>query len=274
MDLQIFYRISDKDKSKLKLPGATKERCLENFISIFGTDIKVIADNCSEDLLSYLKSKNLNIIETTLGNSASFRYALNLAINYSDETSIYFVEDDYLHLPQAKELLIEGLQNSEYVTLYDHPDKYGPLYNWGETCKIFRTASSHWKESLSTCMTFAATAKILKQDFYIWDLQTKDETPHDHKAFCCLSKSNHKLAVCIPGAACHVDLAYSLALESNQIESWAIQMMIKQIEQSIYKSWNANAIEIMEKMIHFEKHDTLELLVLLGQLEEMIKKSR
>ena len=145
MNIQIFYRISDKEKAKCKLPGANKIRCLNNCLDVFKNNITIIADNCSELLLNDLKNKNLKIIETKLGNSGSFRFALNLAFDYSDDTVVYFVEDDYLHLPESLTCLMEGIKASSYVSLYDHPDKYGHMYDFGEVTKVFKTESSHWK---------------------------------------------------------------------------------------------------------------------------------
>ena len=38
---------------------------------------------------------------------------------------IYFVEDDFLHKDNCREILLEGLRlGAEYASLYDHPDKY------------------------------------------------------------------------------------------------------------------------------------------------------
>ena len=59
MNIQIFYRISDKEKAKCKLPGANKIRCLNNCLDVFKNNITIIADNCSELLLNDLKNKNL-----------------------------------------------------------------------------------------------------------------------------------------------------------------------------------------------------------------------
>ena len=37
----------------------------------------------------------------------------------------YFVENDYLHHSNARNILLEGFTvGADYVSLYDHPDKY------------------------------------------------------------------------------------------------------------------------------------------------------
>jgi hypothetical protein len=203
-------------------------------------------------------------------------YALGLAAYYPDDTLIYFVEDDYLHLPSAPKLLQEcsEIENADYITLYDHPDKYGPLYHNGEWTFIFRTASSHWRWTISTCMTFAARVKTLKEDMNTWEAWCQGPNPEDHRAFCHLREQQKMLAECIPGAAVHTDLTYSMAEGQNLLEPWAVQMMIKEVEQSIYKSWNADAIELMEEIMHHQKHPPLELLTLISEIETFSQKKR
>ena len=45
---------------------------------------------------------------------------------FHPDTILYFVEDDYLHLPGWLDVLLEGfsIPEADYVTLYDHKDKY------------------------------------------------------------------------------------------------------------------------------------------------------
>ena len=66
---------------------------------------------------------------------------------------------------------------ADYVTLYDHPDKYmdhdkgGPnpyISNGGEVTRLVKTDNSHWKLTNSTTMTFASKVNTLKQDRDIW----------------------------------------------------------------------------------------------------------
>jgi len=277
MNCKIFYRISSNSLSKPKLPGANKLRCLDNFISVFGPEINVLADNCDPDILGELERRHLRTLDTDYGNAQSFLHTLSEVKYCSDDTVVYFVEDDYLHLPTSRTLLEEGIDSgADYVSLYDHPDKYGPLYDGGETSKVFRTASSHWRTSISTCMTFAATASVLKTDMETWQKWCQGANPDDHGAFCDLNAQGRKLAVSIPGAECHTDLNYSTIIGENWIEPWAIQMMLKNIEQSIYKSYDADAIDAMEEILHHqrEQHNDLSKLVLISEIESHSKKKK
>jgi len=58
------------------------------------------------------------------------------------------------------------------------------------------------------------------------------------------------------------------------METWAIELMIKEIEQSIYKSWDADAIELMEEIMHHQSHPPLELLALISEIEAFSQKKR
>lgn len=274
MNCKILYRISSESLNKPRLPGATKLRCLDNFSRIFGKDINIIADNCDDNLLMDISRRELPTMVTSLGNSQSFLFALSQVRHYPDDTLVYFVEDDYLHLPAAPMLLREGIQVADYITLYDHPDKYGPLYEYAEQTKVYRTPSSHWRWTASTCMTFASTAKILKQDMEAWAEFCSEDIPRDHDAFCNLRVGHGRtLAVAIPGAACHTDLTHSIIEGVNLMEPWAINMLIRDVEQTIYKSWDGDAIEVMEEVMHHQKHEPLELLTLLSQIEYKMKKA-
>lgn len=178
--INYIYRISDKSNDKIKLPNASKMHCLDNFISVFGLDnLTVILDNCEEKTLAEVKARNIkNIIETNLGNKGSCLFAIDYALgHFNEDDFVYFVEDDFLHLPEALKLLKEGLEISDYVTLYDHPDKYVNrkdggdnkyISNGGELTRVLITKSSHWKMTNSTVMTFAVKIKTLKEDYYIW----------------------------------------------------------------------------------------------------------
>lgn len=246
--MKLYYRLSDKSYPKTKLIGANKETCLKNFCQafaevIFGKNppppddfvppVRIICDNCERLTVKMIADTGIPYVLTELGNAGSLKYALELAIKEADEELVYFCEDDYLHLPTAPRLLEEGIKRSEYVTLYDHPDKYTRVYNGGEFSKVIRTPTSHWRYTASTCMTFGVKVKTLKEDMEIWYKYTSETHPHDHHIFTDLIKKGRRLAVCIPGAACHVDLTFSSAMKEMLIDPWAIDMMIQELQNQI-----------------------------------------
>jgi hypothetical protein len=168
------------------------------------------------------------------GNAGSIRLAIRTALEECDDSELaYFCEDDYLHQGTAPYLLEEGIKRSEYVTLYDHPDKYTRYYNGGEFSKVIKTASSHWRYTASTCMTFGCKVKTLREDEEIWmdEELTGGDHPHDHQIFNKLSEKNRRVAVCIPGVACHVDLTFSGLVNYMLMEPWAVEMMIQHLEK-------------------------------------------
>lgn len=200
VDIKYLYRISDGSNPKNKLSTATKLHCLQNFIEVFKHNIYVFADNCSDATIEALQNMGITPMKIALGNSKSWRFIVESAISNFDENSIvYLVEDDYLHLPGSAQVLQEGLQIADYVTLYDHPDKYDPLQagvenphlsETGRLGKTLLTKSTHWKIVNSTTMTFAATVKTLKEDKTIWWQFTQDKIPNDYNAFLTLIHEN------------------------------------------------------------------------------------
>lgn len=272
--MKLFYRISDNSYKKAKLIGASKEVCLKNFINVFQNIIfgepgdnsyyrvspmLIIGDKCENTTCQMLQKTGIPLTFTNYGNAGSLLHSIELAIEKSnDDEVVYFCEDDYLHLPQSPKLLKEGIKRSDYVTLYDHPDKYTPQYNGGEFSKVIKTESSHWRYTISTCMTFASKVKTLKEDFEIWKKHTTGDHPHDHHIFTELNKEKkRRLAVCIPGAACHTDLEYSTRTNKMLIESWAIEMMIQEAQRKLSNKING----WIEQKKGFEKLVALDALL-------------
>src|SRR4051812_46079843 len=107
--MKLYYRISDNSYKKPKLMGATKEVCLKNFLSVFGHDnVTVIADKCEESTKEMLHKYFKKITCTERGNAGSLIRTIEMAVEENeDDELIYFVEDDYLHLPKAKQMLEE-----------------------------------------------------------------------------------------------------------------------------------------------------------------------
>jgi hypothetical protein len=216
--MKIIYRTSDVGYNKVKPEYVNNENCLKNFVYVFGNrDIQVIADNCSEDTLKMIKKyvHPNQIKEVSVGHGAgTFNLALTEVLTYDENEIVYFVENDYLHKPNADKILLEGFNTgANYVALYDHPDKYMDGANpevegGGELTRVLLTESCHWKLTNSTTMTFAAKVKTLREDEEILRLFTQGSYPRDFEMFLALRDKGKALITPIPGYATHGETAW------------------------------------------------------------------
>ena len=228
--MYFLYRISNNSYNKPKLSNASKEQCFVNFLEHLFTPqdrLLVIADNVNEQLRHFLVKRlpaNATLREVNTGsNAASFRLQLDLVQELPDEELVMLHEDDYLYrghagdTPEQKHnrlALQEALAKADYVSLYDHPDKYlapaqggNPLINVQgmESVKLFLTAHSHWKLTNSTTLTFAVKAQTLKADQAIWLKHVSGTHPHDYPAFLELGAAGRTIATPIPGLASNTE---------------------------------------------------------------------
>jgi len=173
--MKILYRISDGSYKKERFKNATKQHCIENFLTHFSSEeVTIYADNVKDETLDWINTLGCEVRRTNGGSSAAgFRIVLTDALELSDDETVYFVEDDYLHLPKSRTVILEGLERAHYVSLYDHRDKYIPASMGGnpfieddaaELTKVFVTNTTHWKLTNSTTMTFATKVSVLKED--------------------------------------------------------------------------------------------------------------
>lgn len=80
---------------------------------------------------------------------------------------LYFLENDYMHqsdwMLHLADLIRKG-PRWDYLSLYDHPDKYTGLYN-GLRSRIVIAGARHWRSTPSTCWTFLVSKKTLQRDY-------------------------------------------------------------------------------------------------------------
>jgi hypothetical protein len=213
--VKIIYRISDTGYNKVKPDYVNNENCLSNFALIFSKHIKdiiVIADNVSKNTYDMIKKyiDNTNIIRVSIGHGAgTFNLALTEALKFKEDEVVYFVENDYIHRQKSDEALLEGFSiGSDYVALYDHPDKYidgaNPFVEGGgELTRVMLSKSCHWKLTNSTTMTFAAKVKTLREDESILREFTNQSYPRDFDMFLKLRDNGRSLVTPIPGYSTH-----------------------------------------------------------------------
>jgi hypothetical protein len=218
--MKIIYRISDAGYNKVKPDYINNENCLKNFCNVFFNniwDIQVIADNISEQtqnmICKYIDKSQITYVSIGHG-AGTFNLALDEALKGNDDEIVYFVENDYLHKPEADKILIEGFSlGYDYVSLYDHPDKYingaNPFVeDGGEVTRLMLTDSCHWKLTNSTTMTFAARVSTLKQDEAILREFTSGTHPNDFPMFLALREKQHGLITPVPGYSTHGETAW------------------------------------------------------------------
>ena len=219
--MRIIYRISDAGYNKIKPDYINNEACLANAVKVFDDcEWSIIADNVSKetsDMIEKYKSKD-HILYVEEGNgAATFNIALDEALTMSDNDTVYFLENDYLHKPDSRVILEEGIQlGASFVSLYDHPDKYmdpnegGNPYCEGksENTRVYCTDSVHWKITNSTTMTFAAQVSTLKECEETLRKHTSGSHPNDFQMFIELMQKEKFLVTPIPGYATHGETAW------------------------------------------------------------------
>jgi hypothetical protein len=218
--MNIIYRISDIGYNKVKPNYINNENCLRNFCNVFFDyiyNIHIIADNVSDDTYNMIRKfiDPHNIERVKVGHGAgTFNLALNKVLKWEDNDIVYFVENDYIHKPNSPEILLEGINiGSDYISLYDHPDKYidgvNPFVEGGsELTRVFLSNSCHWKLTNSTTMTFAAKVKTLREDEKILRSFTQGSHPKDFEMFLALRDKNRSLITPLPGYATHGETAW------------------------------------------------------------------
>jgi hypothetical protein len=222
--MKIIYRISDAGYNKVKPPYINNENCLKNAVRVFGKEnFHIIADNVSEEtkriiLECEIEDKQIDYVSVGHG-AGTFNLALNWALKQNDSEIIYFLENDYSHKSESEKILVEGINlGGNYVSLYDHPDKYIPASrggnpyiedDGGEVTKVYLSKSCHWKLTNSTTMTFASKVSTLKEDEVVLRKWTNmGNYPRDFDMFMELRENGKSLMTSIPGYSTHGETAW------------------------------------------------------------------
>lgn len=205
-----FYSKLQEQPTRSRPNWWDKEKVFENFKRTLDPELvnyTIVYDETYgkiED--TFLKDEtNVEIIQCG-GEAKSFLKTLDIITSkkFDDDTIIYFLEDDYLHKDGWVPILLEGFTLPvSYVTLYDHGDKYQPMYQ-ELMSKILITKSSHWKPVPSTTNTFATKFKTLKEDLSFHKKHSTNVEPsNDHVKFIELSQKGKYLISSIPGYSTH-----------------------------------------------------------------------
>lgn len=215
-----YCHYSDVSAHKARPRGFDREKCFVNLLQTISQESRVkltlLLDTASpmEGTHFIHKQNRYPIITSKQGSEgASFLWMMDVALESvkDEETIIYFLEDDYWHLPGWVNILREGftLPKGDYVTLYDHGDKYILPQYQGLTSEIFSTPSCHWRTTPSTTNTYAMLSRTLTRDEQLQrQFSLGYRISKDHEKFCALANQGALLVSSIPGFSCHLEPDY------------------------------------------------------------------
>ncbi|HSX37507.1 MAG TPA: hypothetical protein VLE95_01615 [Chlamydiales bacterium] len=211
--MEVFSRhafFSSVSHHKKRIAGFSHKKCYQNLLATFDfsrANLTFFFDAAKGPLSNHFLKDEKNVVQISEGTEAgAFLKLLDYVshLNFHPETILYFVEDDYLHRSGWQQILEEGLEIADYVTLYDHKDKYFLYPDLQST--IFLTPSCHWRSVPSTTNTFALRFKTLLRDLSIHRQFSLDRAiSADHQKFCFLQAQNATLISSLPGWSTHAE---------------------------------------------------------------------
>jgi hypothetical protein len=209
--LNVIYRLCELETSADGLregrpPWFSKAAALSNFLDCLDNskedlgEIVFVHDGPKGELYERLTNRKIDKIET-LSNSGSLARVYDLASEIRGTT--YFVEDDYLHFPDAIPKILAGATRFGLVTGYDHPDRYlrnDDICLGKETIAWDQSTMSHWRTVESTTCTFAAREDVLELILPI----LKAYLVYDRALFRKLYEAGLRLWSPLPGISTHL----------------------------------------------------------------------
>jgi hypothetical protein len=210
MKIHIYYRHAVTNNSGRYRPSwFSYEKCFKNLLKTIegynNINLTLAMDgDINQDFIKNYQNK-FTLFSTNYKSSLlSYRALLNYIREQHMEHDelIYFLENDYLHVDDWVDKLIElysTFSNLNYVSLYDHNDKYFlPMYD-NLSSKIIVTSSHHWRTTPSTCGSFIINRKLFDEDYDVWST-----TIGDHNTFMYLNENRNRFVLTpLPGLSTH-----------------------------------------------------------------------
>ena len=192
--LDIILRTCDRELRAVERIAPKKEiirRCVQSLLNSIkqakGISIKLhIVDDNSKEPLKKLADKFYPLEKT--GNAESLKFCYELALKEGKEL-IYFVEDDWLHFPEAISEMIKDFQTFQSklpnspvaIHPYDDPDRYdrdgSKLLS-----RIVRGAKRHYRTNEYSTQVFLIHKEAFAQFWTIWMESIDEKKKEIHEA--------------------------------------------------------------------------------------------
>jgi len=215
MNIHIFYSHYNitKTDNKGRPVWFDYEKCFVNLLNTIkdrqNVTLHVVMDGIIEDnWISKYSSEYIAHEITTNHSMESITTGVYSEIRKlvcSDVDLIYVLENDYLHAADWVDEVLSLFQTYEmlnYVSLYDHNDKYFlPMYD-NLSSKIITTENHHWRTAPSTCGSYITTKRIFDEDYSV---HTGENIPiGDHHKWLWLNDNRDRFILTpIPGLSTH-----------------------------------------------------------------------
>lgn len=174
--LNIYYRLCEKETGThcdQRPEWFSKKKCLTSFLNAMENakghigKIFFIHDGPKGEL--YEMITDFAILKINEGNYlGSLNLTYELALNEYDN-DMYFVEDDYLHLPDSITKIAQSIDELELLSPYDHLACYDPVKYIGqprqtEDRRTTSVANHLWKVNEFSCHTYAIRRDVFHKN--------------------------------------------------------------------------------------------------------------
>jgi hypothetical protein len=225
-NMNIIYRLVENEvitpvRAGHRPAWYSKFNCLNSFLRSVDeagnlvTSVTFVHDGPPGPLLERIPSKyNIDKISVH-DNAGSLIRTFDVAQEIGGDT--YFIEDDYLHLPDAITKMAQALPQLGIITGYDHPDRYTRTDDiiYHKQVIFDPISNHHWRTTESSCCTYA----VLEDTRKTIDPIARKHLLQDRLFFRELHRMNIKLWNPIPALATQVDPFMSPGIDWEQVNS-------------------------------------------------------
>ena len=149
---------NSKSEDLQKIKTILKKSDINN--SIINLNVEEFSKNIKK-----INSKNEAVTQNQISNMSNIHKSLIVAKNQSNDL-IYFVEDDYIHLPETfTEMILsyERISSQLNKELVLCPTDYPYLYTKIELSSIFLGSNRHWRRVEETLCTFLTSKMFIEK---------------------------------------------------------------------------------------------------------------
>ncbi|CAB4133368.1 hypothetical protein UFOVP250_146 [uncultured Caudovirales phage] len=183
--MNIIYRLceleADGKLRDIRPKWYTKQNCLKSFLTAVENagdavnKVIFVHDGDGDILLKMIPEKFQVVKIDVKDNLQSLLKTLDIADELGLDDDIYFVEDDYLHLPDSISEIAIAVKQLGLVNGYDHLDRYTRTDDIDYPKELKFVGNHHWRTAEATCCTYAVEKTLFKQlsptirAFGLWD---------------------------------------------------------------------------------------------------------